>query len=277
MKRRLPTSTQDHRRESRRALLAGLAASAVGVLAVGRRAQAAEPAAPAGKPNHKPHKWALVIDLDRCARCRGCVAACQQENNVSPLGPKLAAHTRPIHWMDFLPPGAGSTTEMPIPCMHCEDPPCVKVCPVGATYQSPDGITAQIWDRCIGCRHCVVACPYARRYFNWSEPRWPGNDMSSLNPDVAPRPQGVVEKCTLCHHRIRAAVERGAVAEEELSDESLRRLPACAQSCPTQAITFGDLSDPESEVTRLAKSPRALRLLAEAGTRPKVIYLRETT
>jgi molybdopterin-containing oxidoreductase family iron-sulfur binding subunit len=258
-------------------LLAGLAASAAGALTIGRRVRADEPVAPVEKTSNKPRRWGLVIDLERCVRCRGCVVACQQENNVPPLGPERAAHLRPIHWMDFLPADAGSHGEMPIPCMHCEDPPCVKVCPVGATYQSPDGITAQIWERCIGCRHCMAACPYARRSFNWSQPRWPGNDMSSLNPDVAPRPQGVVEKCTLCHHRIRAALERAAVDEEPLTDESLRRLPACAQSCPTQAITFGDLSDPESEVARLAKSPRVLRLLAEAGTRPKIIYLRETT
>ena len=183
------------------------------------------------------------------------------------------ARLRPIHWMDFLPPAPGTARPTPVPCMHCEDPPCVKVCPVGATYQNPDGITAQVWERCIGCRHCMVACPYARRYFNWTAPAW--DDHSGLNPEVALRPQGVVEKCTLCHHRVRAAQERAAVDEEPLDDEALRRLPACAQSCPTQAITFGDLADPGSEVARLAQSPRAFRLLPEAGTRPKIIYLRE--
>jgi menaquinone reductase, iron-sulfur cluster-binding subunit len=263
----------DDRRATRRGLLAGLAASAAGVLVVGRRARSAEFAAAVDKVN-QPHQWGMVIDLNRCVRCAGCVVACQQENNVPPLGPSQAVRTRPIHWMDCLPPAPGNLAPTPIPCMHCEDPPCVKVCPVGATYQTPEGITAQIWERCIGCRHCMIACPYARRYFNWSEPHWPG--ASSLNPDVAPRPQGVVEKCTLCHHRIRAAVERAAVDEESLDDEALRRLPACAQSCPTQAITFGDLSDPESEISRLAKGPRAVRLLPEAGTRPKVIYLRES-
>jgi menaquinone reductase, iron-sulfur cluster-binding subunit len=253
---------------SRRRFLAGLAGSAACV--VGARASADEDD---GKPPAKPHQWGMVIDLDRCVRCAGCVVACQQENNIAPLGSQASERLRPIHWMDFLPPAPGTLRPTPVPCMHCEDPPCVKVCPVGATYQNPDGITAQVWERCIGCRACMVACPYARRYFNWTAPAFA--DTSSLNPDVAPRPQGVVEKCTLCHQRVRAAQERAAVDEEPLDDEALRRLPACAQSCPTQAITFGDLADPDSEVSRLAQSPRAFRLLPEAGTRPKIIYLRE--
>jgi len=259
--------------DSRRDFLAGLAASAAGVL-IGSSARAEIGRQPEPAPSEHRRQWGLVIDLDRCARCGGCVVACQQENNVAPAGPEAAARNRPIHWMDFLPPAPGSCLATPIPCMHCQDPPCVKVCPVGATYQTHEGITAQVWDRCIGCRYCMVACPYSRRYFNWDEPHWLGG-VSSLNPDVAPRPRGVVEKCTLCHHRIRAAIERAKVDEEPLTDESLRRLPACAQSCPTQAITFGDLADPESEVARLAADPRATRLLPEAGTRPKVIYLQE--
>jgi len=255
---------------SRRGLLVGLAGSAAGVLmARGSRAAEEEDKVSSGKPR----QWGMVIDLDRCVRCAGCVVACQQENNIAPLGTKAAERLRPIHWMDFLPPAAEQARPTPVPCMHCEEPPCVGVCPVGATYQNPDGITAQIWERCIGCRHCMVVCPYSRRYFNWTAHAWV--DPSSLNPDVALRPKGVVEKCTLCHHRIRAALERSAVDEEPLTDEALQRLPACAQSCPTQAITFGDLADPDSEVARLAKDPRAFRLLSEAGTRPKVIYLRE--
>ena len=265
----------DDASDSRRRLLAGLAASAAGAIAGCTRAAATPSTEPAAAASAPRRSWGLVIDLERCARCAGCVVACQQENNVPPLGGEAAARTRPIHWMDFLPPAPGSFAATPIPCMHCQDPPCVKVCPVGATYKTEEGITAQIWERCIGCRYCMVACPYGRRYFNWSEPRWPG-DASSLNPDVAPRPRGVVEKCTLCHHRIRAVLERARGDEEPLTDDALRRLPACAQSCPAQAITFGDLADPESEVARLAASPRATRLLPEAGTRPKVIYLRES-
>ena len=134
----------DDTRDSRRKLLAGLAASAAGALLGGSRSAVAEDAKPEEAPGGRRHKWGLVIDLNRCASCAGCVVACQQENNVAPAGPEAAARERPIHWMDFLPAAPGRSAATPIPCMHCEDPPCVKVCPVGATYQSPDGITAQI-------------------------------------------------------------------------------------------------------------------------------------
>jgi molybdopterin-containing oxidoreductase family iron-sulfur binding subunit len=268
----------DDGKPGRRKLLLGLAASA-GVAVAARASALAGQGGAAGKPPARRRRWGMVIDLGRCARCGGCAIACQQENNVAPLPVEHLAKLRPIHWMDFLAPAPGQPGPLgdqpaPIPCMHCEDPPCVQVCPVGATYRTGDGITAQIWDRCIGCRHCMVACPYARRYFNWTAPAWPGGETSALNPDVAPRPAGVVEKCTLCHHRIAAALERARVDEEPIGDEALRRLPACAQSCPAGAITFGDLDDPASEVARLAASARAVRLLPEAGTRPKVIYLR---
>ncbi len=264
----------DHK-NGRRGLLVGLAGAA-GLAAMRARADEPEGNAPASKPRRR---WGMAIDLDLCARCGGCVVACQVENNVAPLPADELARHSPIRWMDFLFPQPDLPAPLgdepaPIPCLHCEDPPCVKVCPVGATYQTDEGITAQIWERCIGCRSCMVACPYARRSFNWTAPRWPGNELRALNPDVAPRPAGVVEKCTLCHHRIAAALERSRVDEEPLTDEVLRTLPACAQSCPTHAITFGDLNDPRSQLARLARAPRAVRLLPEVGTRPKVFYLR---
>ena len=162
---------------------------------------------------------------------------------------------------------------LPTPCLHCENPPCVKVCPVNATYQNDEGLVATIYDRCIGCRYCEMACPYSRRYFNWSEPEWPESFKSFLNPDVATRPEGVIEKCTMCSHRIRDVKETARLEERELVDAELQKLPACAQSCPADAITFGDLADSTSLVSRLARNPRVFRLLEHLGTRPKVFYL----
>jgi molybdopterin-containing oxidoreductase family iron-sulfur binding subunit len=264
---------------TRRQVLTMGAAQAVGVLTA-TVANAAEPG-PLQPTLHRPYRWGMAIDLDRCTRCQACVVACAAENNVPPLGAEKAALTRPIHWMEILVPDAESSavTELgrgpfPIPCMHCDRPECVKVCPVGATQRSDDGIVSQIWDRCIGCRYCMVACPYSRRYFNWTAPTWPGGDPSSANPDVALRPAGVVEKCTLCQHRIRAVVERALLDGESVIDEAVRWLPACASACPPHAITFGDLADPHSALSALARDPRAVRLLGRLGTEPKVFYLR---
>jgi molybdopterin-containing oxidoreductase family iron-sulfur binding subunit len=263
------------RRSTRReVLLAGTVAAGA---ALTRPALAAE-ATPTG--NRPARRFGLVIDLDRCSRCQACVVACAAENNVPPSGRQGASLSRPIHWMDMLVPQRGhiipgvGDRPLPIPCLHCERPECVKVCPVGATYLADDGIVAQIWDRCIGCRSCMVACPYSRRYYNWSAPAWPGGDTRAANPDVAVRPAGVVEKCTLCHHRVRDVLARARLDEESVSDEALRRLPACAATCPSEAITFGDLADPGSTVSRLSASPRAVRLLEHLGTGPKVFYLR---
>jgi molybdopterin-containing oxidoreductase family iron-sulfur binding subunit len=159
--------------------------------------------------------------------------------------------------------------------MHCEETPCSKVCPVNATTHGADGIVAQIPGRCIGCRLCMCACPYTARSFNWREPRWPSPMEKQLSPDVAVREKGVVEKCCFCVHRIRKARAKAREEGRELRDEDVVRLPACCQTCPAGARVFGDLDDPESTVSRLARSPRAFRLLEELGSEPKVHYLRE--
>jgi molybdopterin-containing oxidoreductase family iron-sulfur binding subunit len=265
---------------TRREALALVATSTAGT-ALAHKVMAAGNTSPkSAVSGGESHRWGMAIDLDRCLRCHACVVACAAENNVPPLGKERAALTRPIHWMDMLvPDGKSAGWELgrvpaPVPCMHCERPECVKVCPVGATYQADDGTVAQIWDRCIGCRYCMVVCPYGRRYFNWTPPTWPGGDPSSVNPDVAVRPQGVVEKCTFCQHRIRAALEHARLEDEPLADEAIQRLPACAAACPTHAITFGDLADASSALAQLAKNPRAVQLLARLGTGPKVFYLR---
>ena len=249
----------------------------LGLLAGGAVAASASKAVADPSPA-KTVRYGMVIDLDRCVRCGNCVIACEVENNIAPQGERPEERSRPIHWMDFLLSenpdfdlGEGS---LPIPCMHCEDSPCTKVCPVGATYQTPEGIIAQIWDRCIGCRACMVACPYSRRYYNFSAPDWTGDRGLAVNPDVAIRPLGVVEKCTFCHHRIRAAKDRALLDGEPITDAALAKLPACAAACPTAAIAFGDLRDGLSLVSQLARSPRAVRLLAHLGTHPKLIYLR---
>ena len=228
-----------------------------------------------------PARWGMAIDLDRCSGCAGCVVACREENNVPITDPEDAGGARSIFWMDILKTCEGSYPDLraqfvPTPCNHCEDPPCIKVCPVGATYVSEEGIVAQIWARCIGCRYCTVACPYTRRYFNWQAPVWSEDDRAHLNPDVATRPRGVVEKCTFCHHRIRKVRETARAEGRSIADDDVRKLTACAQSCPADAITFGDLADPESTVSRLERSPRAYRLKEDLGTHPKVVYLRET-
>ncbi len=223
-------------------------------------------------------KWGMAIDLDLCTACGGCVVACKSENNVPITGSTAPDAGTSIAWMGLLPKD-DATDELvnpellPMPCMHCEDAPCVKVCPVNATYQNDEGLVVQISDRCIGCRYCMVACPYSRRFFNWKEPEWPETYKNFLNPDVSTRPEGVVEKCSFCSHKIRKLREESRVAEHTITDADLQRLPACAQSCPAEAIVFGDLNDPNSRVSHMAASPRSSRLLEHLGAKPKVFYL----
>ena len=220
--------------------------------------------------------WGMVIDLDRCTGCQGCVVACKAENNVPAVGAVEAGKGRTISWMQVLAEEEDhehpelKTRFMPRPCLQCDDPPCTKVCPVYATYRNPEGVVEQIYARCIGCRFCMAACPYNAKYFNWRTYQREGRGQ---NPDVSVRPKGVVEKCTFCHHRLQKARERALAEQRDLRIGDY--VPACAEICPTRAIVFGDLSDPSSEVYRLAHSPRAFRLQEQLGTKPKVIYLTE--
>ncbi len=223
-------------------------------------------------------RWGMVIDLDKCTACQACVVACQVENNVPPMGPEEAGRGRAIFWMKVIALPEGKFPEakvrfLPLPCLHCDNPPCVTVCPVDATNITPEGIVRQIFARCIGCRYCTTACPYTRRYFNWYGPDWPTPMSESLNPDVSVRPKGVVEKCTFCHHRLQKAREKALAEKRPLAPGEYTT--ACVESCPAKAIFFGDLEDPSSEVAQLARSPRAFRLLEDLGTQPKVIYLSE--
>jgi menaquinone reductase, iron-sulfur cluster-binding subunit len=223
-------------------------------------------------------RWGIVIDLAKCTACQACVVACQTENNVPCVPPDEALRGRNISWISVLPVVEGEYPRVkmrlqPMPCVHCDDPPCIKVCPARATGMGRDGIVRQSFARCIGCRYCTNACPYTRRMFNWAKPEFPGEQTEALNPDVSVRPKGVVEKCTMCHHRLQKGRDEARAGGRPLTARDYT--PACVDSCPARAMYFGDLDDVDSPVTQLARSPRAFRPLEELGTKPKVIYLSE--
>ena len=222
-------------------------------------------------------RWGMVIDTDRCTGCEACVVACAAENNIPTVGEQEAVRDRAMHWLRIERYYEGEFPEVetrfvPVLCQQCGSAPCEPVCPVYATYHNPEGLNAMVYSRCVGTRFCANNCPYTVRTFNWFDPEWPEPLDRQLNPDVARRPAGVMEKCTFCVQRIHQAKDDAAREERELADGDVQ--PACAQSCPTRAITFGDLEDPESRVTQLSKSDRAFRLLDHLGTRPAVTYLR---
>ncbi|MBI1749325.1 MAG: 4Fe-4S dicluster domain-containing protein [Acidobacteria bacterium] len=221
-------------------------------------------------------RWGMVIDLAKCTACQACVVACQAENNVPCVEPEEAERGRILSWLAVVAEVQGSyprvsMTTRPLPCMHCDSPPCIRVCPVQATGITPEGIVRQTFARCIGCRYCTNACPYTRRMFNWYRPEFRGELQLALNPDVTVRPKGVVEKCTLCHHRLMQAKESVRAEGRPLAEGDY--VPACVEICPAGAMYFGDLEDPESRVAQLVRSPRAFRYLEELGTEPKVIFL----
>jgi len=202
-------------------------------------------------------KLGMAIDRDRCVGCWTCAVVCKEENNV-PLGlwwNRVANEGG--NWFDT-PEGEYPNLQMgylPVACQHCEEAPCVKVCPTRATYKRADGIVMQDYEKCIGCRYCMAACPYGVRNFNWGEPqRIPSFDYGSAQ--VPARPKGVVEKCTFCVHRV---------------DEG--RQPACVESCPTQARIFGNLNDPTSKISTAIRERGGQRLLEDKGTGPQVYYL----
>jgi menaquinone reductase, iron-sulfur cluster-binding subunit len=224
-------------------------------------------------------KWGMVIDLQKCTGCGECAAACKLENNVAIVAdPEESAMGRTMLWMDMLTIYEGEyprlrVRQIPRPCMHCDHPPCTKVCPVRATYKNDEGIVTQIYPQCIGCRYCMAACPYTVKSFNWYKPERPPGIRETANPDVSVRPVGVVEKCTFCVHRLQNAKERAQYEGRSLQEKDFQ--PACAESCSAEAIVFGDLDNPGHRVSHLAHSPRATMLLEDLGTEPKVIYLKE--
>lgn len=221
-------------------------------------------------------KWAMVIDLDKCTGCGDCIAACKIENNIAIVEPEEANSGRVMFWMEMVSIYEGEFPNIkikrfPKPCFHCDNPPCTKVCPVHATYKNDEGLVGQIYHRCIGCRYCMVACPYTSKVFNWYEPEWPAEFRKCFNPDVSFRDKGVVEKCSFCAHRLIKVKEEVEIEGRDIQDGDY--MPACAESCPANAIYFGDLESKVSKVYNLSRSSRAKREMENLGTEPKVVYL----
>jgi Fe-S-cluster-containing dehydrogenase component len=226
-------------------------------------------------------RYGMVIDIDKCTGCMACSVACQQENNV-PFREDETTKVRSITWMEIyqldngMPYPEYRQAYLPRLCLHCDSspyPPCTFVCPVNATHRDEEtGLVNHIPVRCIGCRYCISACSYHARYFNWWDPKWPEPMEEMLTPNVSPRMRGVVEKCTMCVHRLQMAKDRAFVEGRRELEEG-EYVPACLEACPAKAMTFGNLFDPHSEVARLAKSSRAFRLLERLGTEPKIYYL----
>lgn len=207
------------------------------------------------------HRWGMVINLSTCIGCQYCVYACQAVNDVSD------DMRWNVHLVDYTE--TGDVFHMTRPCLHCQDAPCVSVCPVQATYVRDDGLVYMDYDICIGCRYCQVACPYNARTFNWTyRETESGYQAEWGSAEVDRRPRGVAEKCTFCVHRIDRGVPQGLVPGVDRA-----ATPACVNICPVEARIFGDLNDPNSNVSRAIAENPTFRLREELGTEPNVYYI----
>jgi MoCo/4Fe-4S cofactor protein with predicted Tat translocation signal len=228
---------------------------------------------------YKGNKWGMVIDQTACIGCNACIAACSVENNIPVVGVDQIRKGREMHWIRIDRYYSGDEndpefTYQPMLCQHCDNASCETVCPVVATIHSEEGLNLQVYNRCVGTRYCSNNCPYKVRRFNWHEFTFAAYEPHplnlALNPEVTVREKGVMEKCTFCTQRIREGKEKAKQFNRPVLDSDVKT--ACQQTCPTNAITFGNTNNPESQVSQMRKDPRAYTVIAEVNTRPQVTY-----